>query len=98
MARIAGYRAFCYVQLSAAIHPARVSIERLARRIDVPTTFDVDDVPMESGLRVVFGTDKSPRVLAAALRTPFQTTPGDSHLIRQVRQHTKFPHSSRTTQ
>lgn len=38
---ITRYRAFCYVQAYAPIQSARVSIERLARRIDVPTTFGV---------------------------------------------------------
>ena len=41
MAKIGMYLAFCYVQAYVSIQSARVSIERLARRIDVPATFDV---------------------------------------------------------
>lgn len=76
---ITRYRAFCYVQAYAPIQSARVSIERLARRIDVPTTFGVGVRESALGLGVWHG-QKPPRIAAAAL---------SEHLSRQ---HLISPH------
>jgi hypothetical protein len=65
MIRIGIYRAFYYVQAYAPRQSARVLIERLARRIDVPTTFDVDVLGgLGLGLGVWHG-QKPPRAAAA---------------------------------
>jgi hypothetical protein len=75
------YRAFCYVQTYAPIQSVIVLIERLARRIDVPTTFDVD-VTECIGIGIgCLARTKAPACCCCAVRTPFQTTP---HLTSPV--------------
>jgi hypothetical protein len=94
MTRIGIYRAFCCVQAYAPRQSVRVSIERLAQRIDVPTTFDVDVLgALGLGLGVWHG-QKPPRVAAgcAVRTTPFQRrqhliSPHPAQISTQSRQH-----------
>ena len=89
---ITRYRAFCYVQAYAPIQSARVSIERLARRIDVPTTFGVGVLEC-IGVGCLARTKAPAHCCCCAVRTPFQTTPHLTSLDRSARQPTTHKQS-----